>query len=89
MDRIEKTPPTILRCSGNMFTEPLPNNDRGDTHKHTDLWERFVKYAVEMGSGAMIYVPSLINIGLGIHNLTHRHQGDLISLLIFIFILSK
>jgi hypothetical protein len=28
-----------------------------------------MKYAVEMGSGAMIYVPSLINIGLGIQKL--------------------
>jgi hypothetical protein len=26
----------------------------------------FMKYAVEMGSGAMIYIPSLIKIGPGI-----------------------
>jgi hypothetical protein len=24
----------------------------------------FIKYAVEMGSGAMIYIPSVIKIGL-------------------------
>jgi hypothetical protein len=51
-----------------------------------------MKYAVEMGSGAMIYtyVPSFINIGSGIQKLmgrihiqTHREQGDLISLLLF------
>jgi hypothetical protein len=29
-------------------------------------WEGFMKYVVEMGSGAMIYIPSLINIGSGI-----------------------
>jgi hypothetical protein len=29
-----------------------------------------MKYAVEMGSGAMIYIPSFIKIGSGIHNLT-------------------
>jgi hypothetical protein len=49
-----------------------------------------MKYAVEMGSGAMIYIPSFINLGPGIHKLIeedtqkHRQKGDLISpLLIF------
>jgi hypothetical protein len=28
--------------------------------------EEFMKYAVEMSSGAMIYVPSFINIGSAI-----------------------
>jgi hypothetical protein len=28
-----------------------------------------VKYAVEMGSGAMIYIPSFIKIGSGIRKL--------------------
>jgi hypothetical protein len=35
-----------------------------------------VKYAVEMGSGAMIYIPSFIQIGSGIQKLIagiHRH----------------
>jgi hypothetical protein len=38
-----------------------------------------------MGSGAVIYVPSFIKIGSGIHKLiggdTHRQHGDLISLI--------
>jgi hypothetical protein len=49
-----------------------------------------MKYAVEMGSGAMIYIPSFIKIGSGIQKLmrgggsqTHRQHGDLISLLLF------
>jgi hypothetical protein len=45
-----------------------------------------VKYAVEMDSGAMIYIPSLIKIGSAIRKLIeeiHRQQGDLISLLSF------
>jgi hypothetical protein len=50
-----------------------------------------MKYAVEMGSGAMIYIPSFRKIGSGIQKLicghsdtqTHRQRGDLISLLIF------
>jgi hypothetical protein len=51
-------------------TEPLPNNDtRGYTYRHTDLWEGFVKYAIEMGSGATIYIPSFIKIGAGIQKL--------------------
>jgi hypothetical protein len=28
-----------------------------------------MKYAIEMGSGAMIYIPSFIKIGSGIQNL--------------------
>jgi hypothetical protein len=38
-----------------------------------------MKHAVEMGSGAMIYIPSFIKNGSGIQNLigrntqTHRH----------------
>jgi hypothetical protein len=36
-------------------TEPFPSHGKGDTHyRHTDWWEGFMKYAVEMGSGAMI-----------------------------------
>jgi hypothetical protein len=38
----------------------------------------FMKYAIENGSGAMIYIPSFINIGPGIQKLIrgiHRHEG--------------
>jgi hypothetical protein len=31
--------------------------------RHTGGWDGFMKYAVEMGSGAMIYTPSFINTG--------------------------
>jgi hypothetical protein len=50
-----------------------------------------MKYAVEIGSGAMIYIPSFINTGSGIQKLiqkiyghrdTHRQQGDLVSLML-------
>jgi hypothetical protein len=51
-------------------------------------------YAVEIVSGTMIYTPSFIKIGSSIYKLirvihmqtqrhTHRHQGDLISILLF------
>jgi Uri superfamily endonuclease len=35
-----------------------------------------MKYAIEMGTGAMIYIPSFIKIGSGIQKLMeriHRH----------------
>jgi hypothetical protein len=36
--------------------------DRGGTYRHGDRREGFVKYAVEMGSGAMTYIPNFIKI---------------------------
>jgi hypothetical protein len=49
-----------------------------------------MKYAVEMSSVAMIYIPNFIKIGSGIQKLegftdtqTHRQHGDPISLLLF------
>jgi hypothetical protein len=51
--------------------------------------EGFMEYAVEMGSGAMVYIISFIKIGSSIQRLiegdsqTHRQHGDLISLLLF------
>jgi hypothetical protein len=49
-----------------------------------------MKCAIEMGSGAMIYITGFIKIGSGIPKLkregdsqTHRHHGDDISLLSF------
>jgi hypothetical protein len=51
-----------------------------------------MKYANEMGSGSMIYIPSFIKIGSGIQKLIggiHRQHGDLISLLSFFFKIRK
>jgi hypothetical protein len=49
-----------------------------------------MKYAVLMGAGAMIYIPSNIKISYGIYSKvnwgdseTHRQHGDPISLLLF------
>jgi hypothetical protein len=38
-------------------------------YRHTDLCEGFAKYAVEMGSDAMIYVPNFLKIALVIQKL--------------------
>jgi hypothetical protein len=40
-----------------------------------------MKYAVEMGSGAMIYIPIFLKIGSGIQNLIggiHRHTDGMV-----------
>jgi hypothetical protein len=42
---------------------------------YTDGWEEFMKYAVEIGSGAMIYIPNFVKIGSGIAKLTRRGRG--------------
>jgi methionine salvage enolase-phosphatase E1 len=71
-------------CRGKALAEPLPSNDR---EIHIQIHEEgFMKYAGEMGSGAMIYILSSIKIGSGIQKLIvgiHRGHGDLISLLSF------
>jgi hypothetical protein len=39
-----------------------------------------MKYSVEMGSGAMIYIPSFLKIGSGIQKLIgeiHRHTDSM------------
>jgi hypothetical protein len=65
-----------------VFTESLPSNDRKDIHTDTLTDEKgFMKDAVEMGSGAMIYTPSYMKIGSGIQKLTggHRHTDTHIA----------
>jgi hypothetical protein len=50
---------------------------------HTDRWEGFLKYAVEMGSAAMVYIPRFIKIGSGNEKLigedsqTHKHTDSM------------
>jgi hypothetical protein len=56
-----------------VFTEPLPSNDGGYTDKKTE--GRDMKYADEMGSYAMIYIPSFINTGSVIQKLTAEYTG--------------
>jgi hypothetical protein len=45
-----------------------------------------MKYTVEMGSSAMIYIPSFIKTGSAIQKLRggiHKQHGDSISLILF------
>jgi hypothetical protein len=51
-----------IRCRGKYFTAPLHSNVRRiHIHTHTLMGE-----AVEMGSGAVIYIPGFIKISSGI-----------------------
>jgi hypothetical protein len=45
-------------------------------YTYIDLWEGFMKYAVEMGSGAMIYIPSFIKTGSATQHLIGGGGGD-------------
>jgi hypothetical protein len=62
-----------IRCRWNVFTESLPNDGRRNTqtdrHTHIHWWEGIMQYAIEMVSGAMIYILSFIKICWGIQNL--------------------
>jgi hypothetical protein len=45
-----------------------------------------MKYTLEIGSGAMIYIPCFTKTGSGVQKLMreiHRHQYDLVSQLLF------
>jgi hypothetical protein len=51
-------------------------------HRYTERWEGFMKYATQMGSSAMMYVPNYIKTGPGIQKLvggiqTHSHINDM------------
>jgi hypothetical protein len=58
-----------IRFHGNVFTESWPSNRRGIYMQTHRLMEGFMKYAIEMGSGATIYVPGFMKIGSGIQKL--------------------
>jgi hypothetical protein len=49
-----------IRSCGNVFTEPLPSDDKWHIHRHEDCREGFMKYATEIGSDVMIYISILI-----------------------------
>jgi hypothetical protein len=65
-----------------VFTEPLPWNDMQEyTYIQTDWWEGFIKYDVEMGEVAMLYIPSFITIVLGIRKLVgamHKYMDSMV-----------
>jgi hypothetical protein len=63
----------------------------GEIRIQTDWWERFMKYAVEIGSGVIIYIASFVKIGSVIQKLgggggTHAEtDSKVISKASFIF----
>jgi hypothetical protein len=55
------------------------------TYRETDRLMGVIYERIEMGSLAMIYVPSFIKIHSGRGIRIHRQQGDIINLLSFFF----
>jgi hypothetical protein len=47
-----------IRCRGNILPSRCLTRIWGYTYRHKDLWEGFMKYAVELGSDAKLYIPS-------------------------------
>jgi hypothetical protein len=83
MDRTENDESnnsSIVTCAY-VFNDPLPSSHRRNTYTNTDWWEGFMKYAVGMDSGTMIYIPSFIAIGPGIQKLIggmHGHKDRMV-----------
>jgi hypothetical protein len=71
-----------IRFQVNVFTEPLPSNDRGKNVQTHRLMEGIYEVAVEMGSSATIFKASFIMfssgnqnlMGWGIYISTHIHS---------------
>jgi hypothetical protein len=73
------TPPTILCCHGNVFTEFLPSSDGGDTHTDTRVQQFFHCCVYSLPRERVylaMYIPNFIKIGSGIQKLkvgNHRY----------------
>jgi hypothetical protein len=50
------------------------------TYRHTDSWDGFMIYSVEMGS---VKIASAVQKLIGVDTQTEREYGDRISLLFF------
>jgi hypothetical protein len=81
---VKKTlPPTVLRCRRNVFTEPLPSNDRIHS-KYTqtdgwDLWAQVPQYTYHIS----LRLVQAFRSWLGRYSQTYREHGELMSLLLF------
>jgi uncharacterized Fe-S cluster-containing radical SAM superfamily enzyme len=58
----------VLVCSVDVLIYPFVLCAADTRHVIT-----FVKYAIDMGSGAMIYTPNLMKISSGFQNSLYRH----------------
>jgi hypothetical protein len=56
---IHESEDNLFRDVGELLRDYTALHPR-DIHTNTDLWEGFLKYAVEIGSVAMTYIPSSI-----------------------------
>jgi hypothetical protein len=92
MDRIENNAPNNSSIAACVFVAMAILLShclamRGEyTYRHTNCWKGFMKYTVEMGSRAMIVIPSFVQTGSAIQKLMggiQRQHGDRIRLLLF------
>jgi hypothetical protein len=81
--QLKTTPPTIFRWGRNVCTKLLPSNDneihftvplhstdRRATHTDTQTYGRYLwNTPMKWGSGAVVYIPSIMKIGSGIRKL--------------------
>jgi hypothetical protein len=54
----------------------------GYTYRHTDRWEEYMKHSTEMGSGAMMFLPSFMKTGSAIQKFMrgiYRHTDSTVS----------
>jgi hypothetical protein len=90
MDRIENDTSnnsSIVACvfvtAVMFYITLLPSNERRNKRIDIDEWAGFMKYTVDTGSGAIIYILGLIKIGSDIPKLIgveiHRHADSMIS----------
>jgi hypothetical protein len=69
---IDRASPYLVsfnRFRGNVLKEPLSSNGKRLHIQTYRMMAEFMKYATEMGSGAMIYISSFITTASGIQNL--------------------
>jgi hypothetical protein len=52
----------VLVAPGTFLLSRFLATIRGYEYRHTDWREGFIKYAVDTGSGAVMYIPSFIKI---------------------------
>jgi hypothetical protein len=78
MDKVQKVFNMCYNIDRHSFFEFGSFDSGGYTYRHKKRKEEFIKWAMELGSGAMKFTPSSIRIGLG------KMQGHSISLLLFL-----
>jgi hypothetical protein len=76
-------PSCCLVMTGQFLPSHCLATTGGYKYRHTDWWEEFMKYATEMGSGALIYIPSFIKSGSAIQKLMGEYKDTQTALWLY------